>query len=109
MYDALTLLITRPSLDELVPVYVVLQAQDQDGAQLRSYISRLDINVEAQAFSSARQEPHKDQSPSPSRDIIWSGAIDAAHESSIFASKTGIQGEGPWSYVVWKIAAHISE
>ena len=107
--DSLTLLIVRHSLDELVPVYVVLQTQYQDDVQLRSYISRLDIKVEAHALSSSRQEASKDQSPSPSRDIIWSITIDPVKEYSFFTSKKESQSGDIWSYIIWKESAHLSE
>ena len=99
----------RQSLDELVPIFVVLQTQYQNEGQLRSYISRLNIKVEAQAFSSSRQEAHKDQSPSPNRDIIGSVTVHPSKEYSIFVTNNGLENEVSWSYVVWKEAAHLSE
>lgn len=108
----LILLIHRHLIDESISICVVLQTPYFNELQLKSYISRLAINVEAHAFSysspSKEQESSKDQSPSQSRDIIWSSTVNTAEEPLIIVQQKDSQDESPLVYIVWKVLAYLS-
>lgn len=99
-------------IDEAISICVVLRTLYCNEPKLKSYISRLTIGVEAHAFSSSNplqgQEASKDQSPSQSRDIIWSTTVDTTEEPVIIVQQKDGGDENPQVYIVWKVLAYLS-
>ncbi|KAI8936547.1 hypothetical protein NX059_006950 [Plenodomus lindquistii] len=91
-------------LDELLSVYVVFRTPLLEDNILQSYLSRLLVNVEAFAFSTA---PLQDQDPksAPPKELIHSGTITGAHEPKVLRHG---EGDRAYSYVIWKVDIFIS-
>lgn len=114
VYGTAILLIPRYLADESIPIYVVIRTPYHEEPQLKSYIDRLAIIVEAQAFSTASiasttkdSNAQRDSSQSQSRDVIWSGPVDMAQEPVIIVQEED-EAEGRHVFFIWKIVAFLS-
>lgn len=113
MYESLILLIHRFLADESISICVVIRVPYHDEPQLKSAIDRLKITIEAQAFghisaNSTGQGPQREPSPSQSRDVIWSGAVDMSQEPIIVVQQEDDQVRDRHVFVVWKVQAFLS-
>ncbi|KAK7186535.1 hypothetical protein DPSP01_002035 [Paraphaeosphaeria sporulosa] len=90
--------------DELVPVYIVFRTPLMEDATLKSYLSRLAINVEALAFSTA-PPPDSDSKGPPSKELLASETITSAVEPVIVRHD---EASSPHIYVVWKLEIFMS-
>ena len=101
-------------LDEAISVYILLQTQCQDEATLRSYISRLGLNLEVRAHGSqpaptSSQELLGGASPTRNEDILWSGSIDT-HETpvSIIQDENDVQSSQKM-FAIWRMDISLSK
>jgi hypothetical protein len=93
-------------LDETVNVYVVLQTPYFDERALRSYLSRLVINLEAQVVNS---QPDNHEGP-PGQEVIYTGSVQDGEDPLIVVQGTDETDETTRSghiLVVWKISAFL--
>ena len=107
------LLINRHLIDELISICVVLRTPYSEELELRSFVSRLAIVVEAHAIGSSRpletENVPQEQSLSQNRDMIWSAAIDTTEEPLIVIQQEDAQTAKPHVFITWKITAFLSE
>lgn len=107
------LLINRHLIDELISICVVLRTPYSEELELRSFVSRLAIVVEAHAIGSSRpletDNVPQEQSLSQNRDMIWSAAVDTTEEPLIVIQQEDAQFAKPHVFVTWKITAFLSE
>ncbi|MCJ1465380.1 hypothetical protein MMC07_003998 [Pseudocyphellaria aurata] len=95
--------------DELISICVVLRTPYSEEPELQSFISRLDIVVEAHAVGSSRpSDVSQDQSSSQNRDIIWSAAVDTTEEPLIIIQEKDVQTAKPSVFVTWKLTAFLN-
>ena len=106
------LLIFRLNADEKLSTYVVLRTPYQDEAQLKGYISRLQIVLEAHAISLLPHtgEPHQGQANNQPRDVIWSGKVNVSEDPIIVVEESEDDGgEGQAVLVIWRLIAFLSK
>ncbi|KAL1599482.1 hypothetical protein SLS60_007285 [Paraconiothyrium brasiliense] len=89
--------------DELVPVYIVFRTPLMEDATLKSYLSRLAINVEAVAFSTA-PPPEPEAKGPPPKEVISSETITDSIEPVVVRHD---EEGSPHIYVVWKLEIFI--
>ncbi|MCJ1475964.1 hypothetical protein MMC13_004628 [Lambiella insularis] len=115
--SALITSITQRNLlffDETLPVYVVLRTPYQDESQLKVYISRLHIVLEAHAISSPSStahsaDPRQVQAVNQPRDVIWSGKIDVLEDPIIVVEESEEGDEdGQAVLVIWKLTSFLT-
>ncbi|KAJ4354669.1 uncharacterized protein N0V89_006406 [Didymosphaeria variabile] len=92
-------------LDELVPVYIVFRTPLMEDATLKTYLSRLAVNVEAIAFSTA-PPPESEAKGPPPKEVISSETITDAIEPVVVRHD---EEGSPHIYVVWKLEIFISK
>ena len=105
------LLIVRPVVDEKLSIYVVLRTPYQDEAQLKGYISRLQIVLEAHATSSSPRagDSHQGQNINQPRDVIWSGKVNITEDPIIVLEGSDEGDAGQAVLVIWKLTAFLSK
>lgn len=83
-----------------------------DERQLGFFVSRLNISIEAHAFSSSRplsdHEASKDNFSPQNMDVIWSSKVNTDEEPVIVVQQNDSQDENPYVYIVWKMLAYLS-
>ncbi|MCJ1433996.1 hypothetical protein MMC27_003361 [Xylographa pallens] len=96
--------------DEQLSIYVVLQTPYQDEAQLKAYISRLQIVLEAHATSSSPRagESHQGQTINQPRDVIWSGKVNVSEDPIIVVEGSDDDDEGQAVLVIWRLTAFLT-
>lgn len=97
------LLIHRP-LDELLSIYVVFRTPLLEHDILKSYLTRLVVNVEAFAFSTA-PVPESEPKTAP-KEIIYSSIIRDDNEPTIIRHG---EGENAHTYIIWKVDVFIGK
>ena len=107
------LLIHRDTLDELLPVFVVLECKAQDEREYRKHIQRISITMELTAYgkdpTNANTATHgNERSPSRSEDLIWTGSIESPPEL-IALTDSGEESGGKPSLAVWSTEVTISK
>ena len=86
-------------------MYIVFRTPQMEDATLKSYLSRLAINVEAITFSTAPPSEPEAKGPPP-KEVVASETITDAIEPVIVRHGE----EGPtYIYAVWKLMTFISE
>ena len=104
------LLIVRSNVDEKLSIYVVLRTPYQDEGQLKGYISRLQIVLEAHATSSSPRagDSHQGQTINQPRDVIWSGKVNVSEDPIIVVEESDDGDEGQAVLVIWRLSAFLS-
>ncbi|MCJ1385036.1 hypothetical protein MMC17_008154 [Xylographa soralifera] len=97
--------------DEKLSIYVVLRTPYQDETQLKGYISRLHIVLEAHAISSLSRggDSHQGQTVNQPRDVIWSGKVNVSEDPIIVVEESDDDDEGQAVLVIWRLIAFLSE
>lgn len=90
-------------LDELVPIYIVFRTPPIEDSTLKAYLTRLAINVEAFAFSTAPPPEPETKAPPP-KEVIYSGTIKDSNEPAILRFE---DESSPHVYVIWKLEVFI--
>lgn len=105
----------RLNADEKLPLYVVLRTPYQDETQLKVYITRLHIVLEAHAISSQAHASHSADSlqghtGNQPRDVIWSGKVDVLEDPVIVVEESEEDNEDDRTLLVlWKLTSFLSE
>ncbi|MCJ1400170.1 hypothetical protein MMC11_003374 [Xylographa trunciseda] len=98
--------------DEKLSIYVVLRTPYQNEAQLKGYISRLQIALEAHAISSLPRtgDPQQSQTINQPRDVIWSGKVNVLEDPIIVVEESDDdETEDQAVLVIWRLTAFLSE
>ena len=110
MPNSIILLIHRQSLDEFLPVYLILRTKYLEKSDLTSYLERLTINLDIVAYTPQTRLEYERTAPqqsslSPSHDILWSSTVDTSQKPGIVLLDTH-QIEAIWKINVllsmWK-------
>ena len=84
----------------------MLQTPYQEEQTLKSYVSRLDIALEAHAISSNPGHPATGESQP--KDVIWSGTIDVAEDPVLVVEESEEDDEARSVFIIWKSAVTLS-
>lgn len=103
-YLAQDVLLIHRYLDELVHVYVVFRTPLIDDVTLKAYLTRLAINLEAFAFSTA-PPPEPEAKAPPPKELIYSDTIRDSNEPIIIRYE---EESNPHTFVLWKVEVFIS-
>ncbi|MCJ1284750.1 hypothetical protein MMC26_004086 [Xylographa opegraphella] len=97
--------------DEKLSIYVVLRTPYQNEAQLKGYISRLQIVLEAHATTSAPRtgDSHQGQTMNQLRDVIWSGKVNVLEDPIIVVEESDDIDDGQAVLVIWRLTAFLGE
>ncbi|OAL50392.1 hypothetical protein IQ07DRAFT_509600 [Pyrenochaeta sp. DS3sAY3a] len=90
-------------LDELLSIYVVFRTPLLEHDILKSYLTRLVVNVEAFAFSTA-PVPESEPKTAP-KEIIYSSIIRDENEPTIIRHG---EGDNAHTYIIWKVDVFIA-
>ena len=90
-------------IDELVPVFIVLQTPLVDESTLNSYLTRLAISLESFALSTAPNPESGDNSAHTPKELIFAETIQESHEP--FLVHRG--GTKSHVYIIWKLDVFI--
>lgn len=92
-------------LDELLAVYIVFRTPLLEEDVLRSYLCRLQVDLEAYAFSNT---PSQDQDPksAPPKELIYSETITDTNKPEVIRHSNGNRA---YNYVIWKAGVFICE
>ena len=92
-------------LDELLPVYIVFRTPLLEDDVLKTYLSRLVLNLEAIALSTA-PSPEQEPKSGPPKELIYSDSIKDANVPTIVRREDGEDG---YSYVIWTTEVFIGK
>lgn len=100
-------------LDESISAYIVLRTPFQDDASLRSYLDRLSISLEVQAYGltprpSTGQDGSKESSPSRNEDTLWSGMIEKTKDPVIIVQGEDEDDPARYLQAIWKTTIPLS-
>ena len=115
-YQALqvvVLLIYRHHVDELLPLYVILQTSYQEQDDLNSYFDRLSISIELRASGSLQRIPsgHNAQqgsAPVKQEDTIWADDCVAVEKPVVMTSYEKGEASSRLVFAIWEIKALLS-
>lgn len=100
---AQTLLLIHRFIDENVSVFVILRTPRIEESTLKSYLSRLAINLEAYAVSTAPSESQSNRVP-PVKELLYSEAIKDSYEPEVIILEPPSGSEAASHiYVAWKV------
>ena len=105
---------TRYVLDESLQIYIILRTPYQDEATLKSYLTRLAVNLEIQAKGSPVRSPSgrdtsRETSPSRTEDTLWSGNIDTSEDPFIVVHEEEEHDSTRTILAIWTTKALLSE
>ena len=108
------LLITRCVVDESLRIYIILRTPYQDEASLKSYLTRLAVNLDIQAKGSPLRSPSghdtsRDTSPSRTEDTLWSGTVDTTEDPLIVVHEEEEHDSTRTILAIWTTRAPLSE
>ncbi|KAL9104267.1 MAG: hypothetical protein Q9163_000763 [Psora crenata] len=114
--DALTASVdsgNKHRLDELLPLYVVLQTLYLKRDELDSYFGRISISLELRASGVAPRISNTQNAPQESstarqEDIIWVGNLVAAEEPIVITSHGGDEASSRIVFAIWEVKALLS-
>ncbi|KAI9722360.1 MAG: hypothetical protein M1812_001832 [Candelaria pacifica] len=94
--------------DETVAVFVVLRVPYLGSVALKSYLSRLAINLTAYAFNEPQKPSHGENgaSQSPTRDTVWTEVIKKSEDPIIVvqgSEEDSSEEDSPYVYAIWKL------
>lgn len=91
-------------LDELLPVYVVFRTPLLDNVNLKSYLARLTISLDAFVFSTA--PPPAPEPKAHPKELIYSDAIEDTNEPLVVRQE---RGDDLHAYAIWRVDVFICE
>lgn len=111
---SIILLITRYVIDESLRIYIILRTPYQDEATLKSYLTRLAVNLDIQARGSPLRTPGgqdapRETSPSRTEDTLWSGNIDTSEDPFIIVQEEEEHEPSRTILAIWTTRALLSE
>ena len=89
---------------------MVLRTPHQDEANVKSYLARLSISLEARAYGKSQPPPTgpDERSPVRNEDIIWSGTVDKEQEPTVTVREENV-GDGHRSVLaIWSVTVKLS-
>ena len=101
---AQALLLIRRLVDELIPIYIVLRTPLIQASTLKSYLSRLAINLESYAISTASNTDAGEAYVPPAKELLSSEAIQDSYKPTVVSHKNGPSSR---VYVIWKVNVFI--
>lgn len=108
------LLISR-SIDETVPVYVLLRTPTIGQNNIQAFISRLTINVEAYAIGTSPHQPAEGQDASnkhtvQAKELLFSDTVDDAGDPfiAVHSNSTEEGSTDAFVSVVWRVGVLLS-
>lgn len=93
-------------LDETINVYIVLRTPYFDERTLRSYLGRLDIQLEGQVINGHSDNPDT----APAQEIIYNGSVQDGEDPIVVVQGPEDSGDSPSDghiLVVWKMSAFL--
>ena len=111
--SSIILLMTRYLIDESLRIYIILRTPYQDETTLKSYLTRLAVNLEIQARGSLLRSPGghdvpRETSPSRTEDILWSGSIDTLEDPFIVVQEEEEHENSHTILAIWTTRALLS-
>jgi hypothetical protein len=91
--------------DEVLSVYVVFRTPMTEDNTLKAYLSRLAINVEAFAFSTA-PPPEPEAKLPATKELLLSETIKETNKPTIYRNE---DEESAFIHVIWKLEVFISQ
>ena len=112
--SSIVLLMTRHVVDESLRIYIILRTPYQDEATLKSYLTRLAVNLDIQARGSPLRSPGghdtpRETSPSRTEDTLWSGNVDTSEDPFIVVQEDEEHGSAHTILAIWTTRALLSE
>lgn len=100
-------------IDESLRIYIILRTPYQDEATLKSYLTRLAVNLDIQARGSPLRSPGghdapRETSPSRTEDTLWSGSIDTSEDPFIVVQEEEDHDPTRTILAVWTTRALLS-
>ena len=100
-------------IDESLRIYIILRTPYQDEATLKSYLTRLAVNLDIQARGSPLRSPGGHDTPreTPSRteDTLWTGNIDTSEDPFIVVQEEEEHDSTRTILAIWTVKALLSE
>lgn len=90
--------------DELIPIYIVLRTPLIQASTLKSYLSRLAINLESYAISTASNTDAGEAYVPPAKELLSSETIQDSYKPTVVSHENG---PSPHVYVIWKVNVFI--
>lgn len=90
--------------DELIPIYVVLRTPPIQESTLNLYLSRLAINLESYAISTASNAEAGEAYVPPAKELLSSETIKDGYEPTVVEHENGPSAH---VYVIWKVDVFI--
>ena len=111
---SIVLLMARYVIDESLQIYIILRTPYQDEATLKSYLTRLAVNLDIQAKGSPLRSPgghdtSRETSPSRTEDTLWSGSIDTSEDPFTVVHEEEEHDSTRTILVIWTTRALLSE
>jgi len=97
-------LLIRRLVDELIPIYIVLRTPLIQASTLKSYLSRLAINLESYAISTASNTDAGEAYVPPAKELLSSETIQDSYKPTVVSHENG---PSPHVYVIWKVNVFI--
>lgn len=114
--NSVVLLITRYVIDESLRIYIILRTPYQDEVKLKSYLTRLVVNLDVQARGSPLRPPGpgghdtpRETSPSRTEDTLWSANIDTSEDPFIVVQEDEEHDCIRTILAIWTTRALLSE
>ncbi len=100
-------------LDESLSIWIVLRTPQQPEAELKAYLVRLAINLQASAYGflpgpSSGQDVSRESSPARNEDTLWSGSIDTSSIPVIIACQETDENSSRQMLAIWKMTIPLS-
>lgn len=91
-------------------MYAVLRTPYQDETQLRSYLTRLSINLEARAYGNSQPKATgaEERSPVRNEDIVWSGNVDTEKEPFVTIQEESTGSKQQVVLATWSVTVKLS-
>lgn len=102
---------TDVHLDEALPIYVILRTPYHDDRSLSKFVPRLNVILEAQAFSAPTIATPNPDAPPPlqARDTIWTAKLDVTEDPVFVVVGSGEDDDGQDVLLIWKINAFLGK
>lgn len=99
-------MLSTNSIDESLPVRIVLRLSDCTETTLKHYLPCLEVKLDVYAIDPAENVA---ENPTPTREIIFSGLVNTEEEPLVvFNEFEGDEGTGNHVYLIWTIETFLS-
>ena len=95
-------------LDETICAYIILRTPNQPEDELISYVTRLAIQLEIQAYGFQPQDVSRDTSPARNEDVLWSGTVETSKKPSIITGTETDEFSSQHMLAIWKTSIALS-